>query len=233
VFKSTDNGSTWSKTTLNNRTVTALTLSGNSIYAGTFNDPVTGVYISTDNGDTWAQSTLNNVNIYSMAASGNYIFAGTAENGVYASSNNGVSWIQKNEGLGNRTVQSMCFAGDYIYAAVNVQSASKSVYKRLMQDFLGIKKSGNEVPGSFSLLQNYPNPFNPSTNIKFQIPRNSFVILKIYDIAGKEISELTNEELNPGTYEIEFDSSNLSSGVYYYRLTAGEYSETKKMILIK
>jgi hypothetical protein len=97
----------------------------------------------------------------------------------------------------------------------------------------GINNISSEIPDKYSLYQNYPNPFNPTTNIKYQIRNNSFVTLKIYDNLGKEIYTLVNEKLNAGTYESKFDASGLSSGVYFYKLTSGDFSETKKMLLIK
>jgi type IX secretion system substrate protein len=93
-----------------------------------------------------------------------------------------------------------------------------------------------EIPHSFNLYQNYPNPFNPSTKIKFDIPEdkgNSMVKIKVYDITGKEVANLLDRELQPGTHEVEFDGSNLASGTYFYRLEAGQYTDIKKMILIK
>jgi lysophospholipase L1-like esterase len=98
-------------------------------------------------------------------------------------------------------------------------------------------------PDTFSLLQNYPNPFNPSTKIPYNIPRESFVTLRVYDVAGNEITTLVNEEKPAGNYEVDFfaqggsapggNAYSLSSGVYYYKLTAGNYSEVRKMILMK
>lgn len=85
----------------------------------------------------------------------------------------------------------------------------------------------------FTLSQNYPNPFNPSTNISFSIPNSGLVTLKVYDILGNEITTLINEELSAGNYTKTFDATNLSSGVYFYKLNAGKFSETKKMILIR
>ena len=85
----------------------------------------------------------------------------------------------------------------------------------------------------FQLNENYPNPFNPVTNISFNIPLASNVSLKVFDITGKEVSVLVNEFKIPGTYSIQFDASALSSGVYFYRLTAGNYISTKRMLLIK
>jgi len=97
----------------------------------------------------------------------------------------------------------------------------------------GIKNINAEIPEYFSLSQNYPNPFNPNTKIQFALPQKSFTKLIVYDYLGREITTLVNEQLNAGIYEADFDGSNLSSGVYYYRLTAGDFIETKKMILVK
>ncbi len=88
-------------------------------------------------------------------------------------------------------------------------------------------------PLALSLEQNYPNPFNPVTTIKYQIPELSFVILKVYDVLGREVVTLVNEEKQTGSYEVEFDATSLSSGIYFYRLQAGSFVETKKMVLIK
>jgi photosystem II stability/assembly factor-like uncharacterized protein len=89
------------------------------------------------------------------------------------------------------------------------------------------------TPHLFTLFQNYPNPFNPTTTINYQIPSTGHVSLKIYDILGREIATLVNEEKSAGNYEIKFDGSNLSSGVYFYRLQSGSFSETKKFVLLK
>ncbi|MBM4159359.1 MAG: T9SS type A sorting domain-containing protein [Ignavibacteria bacterium] len=83
------------------------------------------------------------------------------------------------------------------------------------------------------MYQNYPNPFNPSTTIKFQISEFRNVSLKIYDVLGKEISTLVNEKLQPGTYQVTFDGSGFPSGVYFCRLTAGNFSSVRKMVLLK
>ena len=88
-------------------------------------------------------------------------------------------------------------------------------------------------PIDFVLQQNYPNPFNPSTKISWQSPVSSWQTLKVYDVLGKEVATLVNEYKPRGRYEVEFDASHLSSGVYYYQLRAGEYVEIKKMILMK
>ena len=112
----------------------------------------------------------------------------------------------------------------------------------------GINKISNEVPKSFSLYQNYPNPFNPTTKIRFALPALPLrqaglppspqgeglgVRVTIYDILGREIKTLVNEQLQPGTYEVDFDGTDYASGVYYYTLTAGNYIETRKMVLLR
>ncbi|MCB0724394.1 MAG: T9SS type A sorting domain-containing protein [Ignavibacteriae bacterium] len=99
---------------------------------------------------------------------------------------------------------------------------------------IGISPISTEVPETFRLHQNYPNPFNPSTKIRFDVPGNKeFVKLIIYDISGREVAKLVNQELAPGVYEYDFNSGTLSSGMYFYKLEAGNYSEIKKMVLVK
>jgi len=99
---------------------------------------------------------------------------------------------------------------------------------------VGVEEDENEfLPVAFNLSQNYPNPFNPATTITYQIPEREFVTIKVYDILGREVATLVNEEKPAGSYEIQFNASGLTSGIYFYQLKAGSYSETKKMILLK
>jgi len=106
-------------------------------------------------------------------------------------------------------------------------------------NILSVEDESNQIVNDFKLYQNYPNPFNPSTKIKFTIPvtlsgvEGSPVSLKVYDILGNEIAVLVNEEKPAGNYEVTFDASTLPSGVYFYRLRAGAFGKTNKMILIK
>ncbi|MGH2575866.1 MAG: T9SS type A sorting domain-containing protein, partial [Ignavibacteria bacterium] len=92
---------------------------------------------------------------------------------------------------------------------------------------------GSEIPKNYSLHQNYPNPFNPSTKIRFELPVSEVVTLKLYDVNGKEISTLINEKLTAGIKEYEYNAVNLPSGVYFYTITAGDFKDTKKMVLVK
>jgi hypothetical protein len=103
----------------------------------------------------------------------------------------------------------------------------------LFQQPVSVEKDFNTVPEGFYLYEPYPNPFNPLTSIKYAIGSRQFVNIKVYDISGKEIATLVNEEKARGSYDIEFDATNLSSGIYFYRLQAGSFVETKKMVLMK
>jgi hypothetical protein len=98
---------------------------------------------------------------------------------------------------------------------------------------VGITQTDPSVRASFTLKQNYPNPFNPATTIEFALPRNAEVSLKVYDILGKEIATLISQAMTAGSYSYELDASQWTSGVYFYRLEAGDYSELRKMILMK
>jgi subtilisin-like proprotein convertase family protein len=107
-----------------------------------------------------------------------------------------------------------------------------------INNLVGVQPKETELPQTFSLYQNYPNPFNPSTKIKFDIPARkddfiNHVKLEIIDILGRVVDVLINDEMKPGKYEINWDASKFSSGIYFYKLTAGNFSDTKKMALIK
>ncbi len=230
TFLSTNNGSTWTQLSLN-RKILSLTVNGNNVFAGTDSN---GVYRSTDNGTSWTQTPLNNRRVLSLAISGNNIFAGTSTSyGVYVSNDNGTTWIQRNEGLSNLIIWSLFKYGNYLLAATQ----NNGVYKRQLDELIGIHPISTETPSQFSLSQNYPNPFNPNTKIQFALPKSSFAKLVVYDALGRELETLVREQLNAGTYEVDWsaegEASNYPSGVYFYRLTAGNYAETKKMVLTK
>lgn len=98
---------------------------------------------------------------------------------------------------------------------------------------VGVEPDYLTIPSDYILNQNYPNPFNPATTIRFAIPQSEFVSLKVYDVIGNEVANLVNEELVAGSYKVQFDAATLTSGIYFYQLITGNYSETKKMNLIK
>lgn len=100
-------------------------------------------------------------------------------------------------------------------------------------DATSVEQTENEVPQDYLLSQNYPNPFNPSTTIQFALPKAGVVSLKVYNILGEEVAVLVNKEMNAGFQSINFDASHLSSGLYFYRISAGDFVDVKKILLIK
>ena len=235
VFSSTDNGGTWGQTTLNNLSVNSLAFKDTILFAGTVTN---GVYYSTNYGLNWVQSSLNNHTVFSVAVKDSIIFAGTYDYGVYISKNNGTNWIQKNQGFYTLTpsISSLhikdnyVFAGQYNYVP---NAGYKCIYRRSLFEVIRIKETSSIVTDRFLLEQNYPNPFNPSTVIRFQIKDSRFTTLKVHDILGKEVATLVNENLKAGTYEVTFDGAGLSSGIYFYKLEANNFTEIKKAVLIK
>lgn len=107
------------------------------------------------------------------------------------------------------------------------------VFKTTTGGVIGIEPISTEIPDKFILNQNYPNPFNPTTSIRFAVPKEAFVRLSVFDMLGREVETLVNEELSPATYEVKWNAERYSSGIYFYRLAAGEFSQVKKMSVIK
>jgi photosystem II stability/assembly factor-like uncharacterized protein len=168
---------------------------------------------------------------------------------IMYTSNGGTNWSDQLSGTSN-SLRSIYFANSLTGWAVGDLG---TILKTGNGGITSIKQISNISPENFSLYQNYPNPFNPTTKIKFSIPPstlsfpppgraigNPLVTLKVYDILGKEIAILVNEQLNPGTYEVTFNAKQYTSGVYFYKLTVhqsgsttGEFVKTKRMILLK
>lgn len=118
-------------------------------------------------------------------------------------------------------------------AWVGLEGTSKDVYWDRFSAVTGLHGNQNEVPQTFILKQNYPNPFNPVTQIEFTIPNDEFVTLRIFDILGREVAVMLEKNMKAGKYTTSFDGSKISSGVYFYRIEAGRFADTKKMILMK
>ncbi len=178
---------------------------------------------------------MNNLYIRALVTDGNNVFVGGEAlasvggdwGGLYLSTNNGSNWRQVNDGLSNHNIGTLLIHGNKIYAGTNGGLNSATISE--------ISSVENEITSSsaFSLFQNYPNPFNPSTTISFVLPSKSFVSLKVFDALGREISVLVSEELSPGTYKQQWNPVGLASGVYFYRLQAGTFTETKKLLLLR
>ncbi len=149
---------------------------------------------------------------------------------VYKTNNGGVNWVSQIT-TGGGTLSSILFTSELTGYVCGMNGVIKKTTTG--GEPIGITPISNEIPNNFSLHQNYPNPFNPTSKIKFDILKLSDVKIIVYDLFGREVATLVNEQIKPGTYETEFDGTNFSSGVYYYKLVAEGFVETKKMVLIK
>ena len=187
-------------------------------------------------GATWSDisGNLPDAPVNAFAVDNNYqstLYLGN-DVGMYVSFNTGDSWEFLGEELPIVTV------GDIkIHPTANFLVAGthgRSMYKIDLDMVTGIETDkGSTTLNSFILEQNYPNPFNPSTTIQYTVGSKQFVELKVYDVLVEEITTLVNEEKSEGTYEINFSASVLTSGVYFYKIKAGSYIQTKKMILLR
>lgn len=121
----------------------------------------------------------------------------------------------------------------YAYNGFDSLASGNNLILNIVRTTVGINLISSEIPGEFKLEYNYPNPFNPETTIKYQLPKAAFVSIKLYDITGREVSTLVNEQHQAGYYNFNFNASYLASGVYFYRIQAGEFSDIKRMVLVK
>jgi hypothetical protein len=235
IYLTSNYGQNWIKI-LNNQ-VWTIAVQGNKIYTNPYS---VGVKVSTNLGSFWTQIAPYS---QSVGVFGNNVFiAGRLDslmsNNFFVSSNNGINWIDKSNGLSSTNggqMNHIFVFNNYIYlcwANANLYQFN-TLWRRPLSEIIGIKKISELYPSDYKLFQNYPNPFNPSTNIKFQIKDPRLVTLKVYNILGKEIATLVNEKQSPGVYEVTWDGSGFASGIYFYKLQADDFSEVKKMILIK
>jgi photosystem II stability/assembly factor-like uncharacterized protein len=244
IWVSTNNGTDWNDISsgLPQRWVTRVVVDPfdeNIVYA-TFNglkwrDPQPHVFRSTNKGTDWTDisSNLPDAPVNAFAVDNNYsnrLYVGN-DVGMYVSFDTGQSWEVLGEGLPVLPVGDIKIHPTENYLAAGTYG--RSMYKIDLNLLTNIENENTKIPKRFSLLQNYPNPFNPNTIISWQAPVNSHQTIKIYDVTGKEIITLLDEFKMAGKYEINFNASLLSSGIYFYKLVSGNYSETKKMVVLK
>lgn len=232
VYRSTDNGENWVQVNqgLTTNYITSFAINSHGdIFAGTSGQ---GVFRSVNNGGNWVEINqglggesywVRSIEINSLGD----IFAGTAD-GVFRSSDNGENWIAINEGLINLNIRSLGINSEN----TNFAGTSGGIFRR-ENEITAVGTADLNNISSFNLFQNYPNPFNPATKIRWQSPVNSRQTLKIFDVLGNEVVTLVDEYKEAGRYEINFDASMLSSGIYFYQLNTGDFISMKKMILLK
>lgn len=258
--RSTNAGLSWgADTRLTNNSEISLhptvAVSGSNLHIGwqEYRDGNAEIYYkrSTDAGISWESDirlTNNSAFSYypSFAVSGSIVHVvwqdfrdGNWEMYYKASLNAGVNWGSDTRLTNNPADSyspSVAISGFIVHAVWhdNRDGNNEIYYKRDPSgNPTGIENTNSENPSSYSLQQNYPNPFNPTTRVSFSLPSVSQVSLKVYDVMGREVQTLVNERLQSGTYETTFDGSGLNSGVYFYKIIADGFTDTKRMILVK
>ena len=199
----------------------------------------TNIFKTSDGGLNWNSAlAANNARMWSMHFFNDSTGFIAGENGVcLRTTDNGNSWYSPHL-ITCSTLNSLIFLNannGFIFGDNGI------ILKTTTGGLTAVNQNISVYPESFSLSQNYPNPFNPVTNIKFEIPKTGFVKITVYDLLGREVTSLVNEQMQPGSYSVDWDASNFPSGVYFYRLEAGDPStgsgrsfvESRKMVLIK
>jgi hypothetical protein len=188
-----------------------------------------------NSGSTWnVESLPGSGNILSVTGSANSRFnwAIRADNKIYLDPHNSSNWeLDYTAPNGNYTyitIERNGFFGGAVFALRDNGGISRTTFLSI-----GISTISTNIPKNFRLEQNYPNPFNPVTKIRFALPESGNVILRVYDVAGREIETIVNGKMGPGVFEADLEAFRLNSGVYFYRLSTEKYSETKKMIFVK
>jgi len=240
IFKSTDGGYNYTSVTSGTpgRTITSVNIHPDSSNTAiiTFSGFGAGkIYKTINGGANWVNisgslpdSPTNDGLIYYPGYSTSVYLIGM-DIGVFMTTNYGTDWVELADGLPNTVAMHL----DYnpVSNKVRIGTHGRGVWETSI--IVSIVNYSNEVPAQFELKQNYPNPFNPSTQIKFSIPKEQHVSLKVYDILGKESAKLIEQDLKAGTYEVKFDGERLSSGLYFYTLRTEDFIQTRKMILVK
>jgi hypothetical protein len=228
-YVSTNSGASWTLSTTGmgtNRWILGLAAVGNTIYAAMDAD---GIYMSTNNGTTWTQTYLQR-RVTTIASHNGDLFAGSVPpEAISYSLNGGTTWNSMQGNLPTTWDWQFLAYNGFLYTGKTLNG----VWRRSLSGITDIDEVNDGTPLSFELQQNYPNPFNPSTTFTFYIQHFTFVILKVYDLLGREVATLVNEVKQPGSYEMTWDASGFASGVYLYRLTAGSFSVVKKLILLR
>jgi photosystem II stability/assembly factor-like uncharacterized protein len=194
---------------------------------------------TTNAGASWDSMAIHKENPQSMhavemvnASTGYLLGEAYYSSTVFKTVDGGVNWYPQ-WGSGNSTINDISFApGSYSKAWLGYNGGIRHTTNG-GGELIGIEPVSNTIPERFELSQNYPNPFNPVTNINFSVPKAGNVKLIVFDVAGREVGKLVNSQLSAGTYKADFDASHLSSGVYFYKLVTSEFTEVKKMMLVK
>jgi hypothetical protein len=189
------------------------------------------VRISSDSGYTWQLRPVgNNVTLRSVKFINSKTGWTCGDSGyIFRTTNAGINWQKQNSGTYNYLLNIDIINENNLW----ISGSSGIILKTTNGGVTFIKNINENINYDYQLYQNFPNPFNPTTNIKYELPKDVFVSIKIYDVIGREIKTLVNDFQRAGQYSVSFTGNNLASGVYFYRMKAGEYMAVKRMMLIK
>lgn len=234
VWKTTDGGNSWSSTTIGGEPYNSIQFPNSNTVVISGGDYEYGVSVnySSDRGENWNYFFTGYFGIgYSLAfrtSTEGWITAGFSRM-FLKSTDGGAGWFNVDT-PDSTSVYSLTFTNQRTGWAVG----DNGTILKFAGNPIGISNTGNTVPDRMELHQNYPNPFNARTVVRFSLSVVSDVILKVFDITGKEIEVLINERKNPGEYNVTFDGNNFTSGVYFYQLIAdGKVVQTRKMLMLK
>jgi len=232
IYTSIDNGYSWMVIDSVRTGVPAAKAAGCFVNIGTaqFAGTISGILRSTDDGNQWeiANAGLTDTTIVALAVSGSTVFAATYRGGVFQWMDIGSMWMPVNDGLQTTNVGSLIANDTYLFARTD-----SGLWRRSLAELVSDVGKGLFVPSCVALEQNFPNPFNPTTTIGYQVPAPGLARLTVFDIVGREVAILVDEKKAPGSYQVKFDASALASGIYIYRLAAGGFVRTRKMIFVK
>lgn len=231
VYRSTDLGLTWTS---------GATTGTVNTYSVHFNSATNGLAAgnatvkTSDGGVSYSAATSPGTsgNLNGLEGTGSEWWSIRSGNTVYRSTDGAATWTNAHVQTG-AVFQDIDFAVGSNGCLSGWAVGNTGGIAKMSGNPTGISTVSSEVPSSYLMKQNYPNPFNPTTNINFSIPKSGLVTLKVYDMSGKEVAVLVNEVKNAGSYLVGFNASDLPSGAYFYRITAGNFVETKKMMLVK
>jgi hypothetical protein len=237
VYRSTDEGSTWVQTAsgMSYLNISSLALSANgTLYAGTWDQST--VYKSTNNGTTWASASagLTGGSVSGLAASGDILYGCTAD-GVFRSTNEGTSWSLVDNTYDRTVIQKLAVTQDGHLIATGANGAI--LISRDIITGTGIA-FGKTQPLTFRVLQNYPNPFNPATNLPYDLPTRGRVSVIVYDVQGREVRTLIDQEQEAGMHSVQWEGTNdrnqhIASGTYYAKVIFNDAIQTIRLLMLK
>lgn len=241
VFTTFNGGDLWQKKegVIPEKSMALLTDNTNNIFCLTMNRTV---WKSSLDGLTWELLKNNADSIFTAfcPVPDGKLFVSQSKNGIFQSTDHGSTWVTMSDGLPKTILWKLIYGRNQHLYAVSDSGIYQFEQKITETDAISFKSIN-----SYSLSQNYPNPFNPSTQIRFTLPatadkqgsrqggQEGFTSLKVYDLLGREVATLVNENLQPGSHQATWNAAGFANGIYFYQLTAGPYRETKRMLLLK